>query len=136
MVRLALRSLSINLAGIYIVIQLLSGVISYVGGIQTLITAAVLISLTNLFVRPLINLLLLPVHLVTLGTFRWVANLACLYLVTLIVPNLKIHAFVSQRLDLGYLIIPPIQFSAFGAFILVTIALTSVFHFIYWLFQD
>ncbi|OGD09188.1 hypothetical protein A2397_04365 [Candidatus Amesbacteria bacterium RIFOXYB1_FULL_44_23] len=136
MFRLFLRSISINFASIYIAIIILNPVISYVGGLKTLLTAAVIIALANLFVRPIVNLLLLPIHLITLGLFRWVANLATLYLVTILVPNLKIHAFVSPRLDIGYLIIPPITFSAFGSFILATITLTCVFHFLYWLLQD
>jgi putative membrane protein len=136
MLRLFLRSIAINFASIYIAILILNPVISYVGGLKTLISAAVIIALANLFVRPIINLLLLPIHLITLGLFRWVANLGVLYLVTIFVPNLKIHSFISPRLDLGYLILPPIHFSAFGSFILATITLTLVFHFLYWLLQD
>jgi uncharacterized membrane protein YvlD (DUF360 family) len=98
--------------------------------------AAVLIALANLLVRPLINLFLLPIHLVTLGVFRWVANLVTLYLVTLIIPSLSIHSFTSPRLDLTYLIIPSIHFSAFGAFVVATLTLTTVFHCLYWLLQD
>jgi putative membrane protein len=136
MLRLFLRSISINFASIYIAILILNPVISYVGGIQTLLWAALIIALVNLFVRPIINLLLLPIHLITLGLFRWVANLATLYIVTILVPNLKIHAFISPRIDTGFLIIPPVHFSAFGSFILATITLTLVFHFLYWLLQD
>ena len=72
--------------------------------------AALAIALVNLFVRPIVNLLLLPIHLVTLGTFRWAANLVTLYLVTRLVPNLQIHAFTFPGLDLKYLIIPSMHF--------------------------
>ncbi len=136
MLRLLLRSIAINLASIYIVIQILSGVIVYVGGYKTLLMAAVAISLVNLLVRPIINLLLLPIHLVTLGVFRWVANLVTLYVVTLLVPNLQIHSFISPGLNLRYLILPSMNFSAFGAFLVSTVILTITFHFIYWLLQD
>ena len=136
MIRLFLRSIAINLASIYIAAQILSGVITYVGGYQTLLAAALIIAVVNLFVRPVINLLLLPIHLVTLGLFRWVANLATLFIVTKFVPNLQIHAFVFQGLDLKYVIIPSFHFSAFGAFLVATVILTLTFHFLYWLLQD
>jgi putative membrane protein len=136
MIRLMLRSLAINIASVYIAIQILSGIITYVGGLGTLVLAGVIISLANLFVRPLINLFLLPIHLLTLGTFRWLANLITLYLVTLIIPSLAIHSFISPRIDLTYLIIPSIQFSPFGAFVVATFTLTAIFHCLYWLFQD
>lgn len=136
MLRLLLRSIAINLASIYLAAQILSGVITYIGGYQTLLLASLAIALVNLFVRPVINLLLLPIHLVTLGVFRWIANLVTLYLVTLMVPNLQIHAFTFPGLDLKYVIIPPMHFTAFGAFVVATITLTFTFHFIYWLLQD
>src|SRR3990167_1349758 len=65
MLRLLLRSIAINLASIYIAAQVLSSIISYVGGTQTLLLAALTLAAVNLFVRPVINLLLLPIHLVT-----------------------------------------------------------------------
>lgn len=136
MIRLLLRSVAINLASIYIAAQILSGIITYVGGYQTLLLAALAIAVVNLFVRPVINLLLLPIHLVTLGVFRWVANLVTLYLVTLLVPNLQIHSFTFPGLDLKYIIIPSMHFTAFGAFVVATLTLTLTFHLLYWLLQD
>lgn len=136
MIRLFLRSIAINLASVYIAAQILSGVITYVGGWQTLFLAALAIALVNLFVRPVVNLLLLPIHLITLGVFRWIANLVTLYLVTLLIPNLQIHPFVSPGFNLKYLLVPPINFTAFGAFLVTTVTLTLIFHFLYWLLQD
>ena len=107
MLRLLLRSIAINLASIYLAAQILSGVITYIGGYQTLLLASLAIALVNLFVRPVINLLLLPIHLVTLGIFRWVANLVTLYLVTLLVPNLQIHAFTFPVWTSNMLSFPP-----------------------------
>ena len=136
MIRLILRSLAINIASVYIAIQILAGIVTYVGGLETLIVVGILIALANLIVKPLINLFLLPIHLITLGTFRWVANLITLYLITLIVPSLGIHSFTLQKIDLTYLIIPTINFSPFAAYVVATFTLTAVFHFLYWLFQD
>ena len=136
MLRLLLRSLAINVAAVYLVTQILVGVVSYVGGIQTLVLAAIAISLANLVVRPIINLLLLPINLVSLGLFRWVANLGVLYAVTWMVPNFQVHPFTFPGLNLKYLIVPSISFSVFGAFLVTTVILTLVFHFMYWLLQD
>jgi len=136
MIRLFLRSVAINLASVYIAAQVLSGVITYVGGWQTLFLAALAIALVNLFVRPIVNLLLLPIHLITLGVFRWIANLVTLYLVTWLIPNLQIHSFVSPEINLKYLLVPPINFTPFGAFLVATVTLTLIFHFLYWLLQD
>lgn len=136
MIRLFLRTVAINLLSIYLAANVLSGVIIYVGGYRTLFMAALAIALVNLFVRPVINLLLLPINLITLGMFRWISNLVTLFLVTRLIPNLQIHAFIFSGLDLGYLVIPEIAFSAFMSFVVATLTLTVIFHFLYWLFQD
>ncbi len=136
MIRLLLRSIAINLASIYLAAQILTGVVTYVGGTQTLVMAAAAIALANLIVRPIVNLLLLPLHLITLGFFRWVANLITLYLVTWLIPNLQINSFTFSGINLGYLIIPQIHFSIFGAFVITTLTLTIIFHCLYWLLQD
>ena len=136
MIRLFLRSITINLASIYVSSLILSGIIIYIGGYKTLLIAATAITFANLIVKPIVHLILLPIHLITLGAFRWVANLITLYLITWLVPNLQIHAFTSPEIHFRYVIIPSISFSAFGAFIVATLTLTLVFHFIYWLLQD
>lgn len=136
MLRLLLRSLAINLASVFIAVNVLSGIVTYIGGIRTLFLAATVIAVANLIVRPIINLLLLPIHLVTLGTFRWLANVLTLFLATRFIPGLQIHPFTSHRISLPFLIIPSIDFSAFGSFLYVTLIFTLIFHFLYWLFQD
>ena len=136
MLRLFLRSISINLASVYIAAQVLSGVIVYVGGWRPLFIAALVIAAANLVIRPLVNLLLLPINLVTLGLFRWAANLIILFIATRVVPSLQIQAFTFSGINLTFIIIPPIHFSIFGAFIVTTFTLTVIFHFLYWLLQD
>ncbi len=136
MLRLLFRSIAINLASVYIAANILSGIIIYVGGPKTLLMAAVVIAVVNLLVKPIVNLLLLPIHLVTMGVFRWVANLITLYVVTIVVPNLQIHSFTFPGVDLKYVIVPVVHFSAFGAFLVSTFVLTVTFHLIYWLLQD
>ncbi len=136
MIRLFFRTVSINLLGIYLASQILFGIIVYVGGASTLLLAALVIAGVNLFVRPIINLLLLPINLITLGMFRWVSNLITLFLATRLIPNLQIRPFDFAGADLNIMIIPAIHFSAFMSFVVATLTLTLTFHFLYWLFQD
>lgn len=136
MLRIFLRSIAINLASVYIASQILSEVIIYIGGFKTLFLASLAIAIINLTIKPIVNLLLLPINLVTLGLFRWIANLVTLYIVTWLVPNLIIQPFTSTGFESQYLMIPPIHFTAFGAFIVSTLIFTFVFHTLYWLLQD
>ena len=99
MFRLILRSISINLASVYIAIKILSGIMTYIGGFQTLLMAAGVIALINLFVKPVINLLLLPINLITFGLLSWIVNVGILYILV---------SFVS------YVNIQPLQFAGFS----------------------
>ena len=136
MLRYFFRSIILNAFCIYLSSVIISGLFYYQGGVGTIILAGLIISLSNLFVKPVINLLLLPIHLLTLGLSRWISNLASLYLVTWLLPQLQIHAYAFPGLKLTFIIIPPLHFSAFGAYILATLVLTFCFHFLYWLFQE
>jgi len=136
MFRLLLRSVFINIAGLYLSVVILSGVVAYTGDIKSLFFGSLLIIVINLFIRPVINLLLLPLHLVTLGLFRWIANIAVFYCITMFVSGFTVHPFTSSPLDLPFIIIPSFSFSAFGAFIYATVVFTLIFQVLYWLFQD
>lgn len=136
MIRMLARTLAINLASIYIVAKVMGGVFIIEGGISKFLVAALAISVINLVIRPIINLLLLPINLVTLGFSRWFANVGVLYVATRLVPEMRIVPFISQRLELPFAIIPSITFSAFGAFLYVSLVLSLIFHIIYWIFQE
>lgn len=127
-----LRSFVINTATLYLVTQILPGV-SYIDGYQTLLFAALALTAVNLFVKPLINLLLLPINLLTLGTFRWLVNVAALYLVTLLVPQFQITGFVFPGFSYQGLIIPSIKLTVFWVFVLASFLISLIGSFFYWL---
>lgn len=128
-----LRSLAINAFALWLVSQIFPQGISFAEGFKTLgITAAVL-GLVNLFIRPLINLFLLPINLLTLGMFRWLVNVATLYLVTLIVHDFKISAFTFPGLAYQGIVIPSLPLNIFWAFVFISFCLSFVSAFLSWL---
>ncbi len=58
----------------------------------TLILAAVVMTLLNKIIRPILKILFLPINIVTLGLFSVVLNVALLWLVTYLVPGFHIEA--------------------------------------------
>lgn len=60
------------------------------GGWTTLILASVVLTLLQKIVRPILNLLLLPINIVTLGFFSLVINVIILWLAMVIVPGFHI----------------------------------------------
>lgn len=126
-----LRSFVINTATLWLVTQILPGV-GYAGGYQTLLLAALALTVVNLLVKPLINLLLLPINLLTLGAFRWLVNVAALYLVALIVPQFQINSFLFPGFTYQGFIIPSINLTVFWVFVLTSFLISLISSLFYW----
>ncbi|TSC54147.1 MAG: putative membrane protein [Microgenomates group bacterium LiPW_31] len=127
-----LRLFLINLVSFWLVAKLVGGV-NYSGGFQTLAWAALALMIVNLTVRPLINLLLLPINLITLGAFRWLVNVLALYLVTLVVPQLKISAFLFPGFNYQGFIIPPVYLAIFWVLVIASFLISLITSFFLWL---
>jgi len=99
-----------------------------------IITAAVLTGL-NFAIKPLIKLLLLPVNLITLGAFRWVANVFILWLVTYMVPNLEVIGFQFVGYTYQGFIIPAMYLGQFWALVVSSFFISLATTFLFWLFK-
>lgn len=69
-----------------------------VADVTTAIIAAAVLTIVNLFVRPLVKLVTLPINLMTLGLFTFVINAAMFWLTTLFVPGFTVNGFVPALL--------------------------------------
>jgi len=86
-------------------------------GLNTVILTGIALAVTSLIIKPIINLLLLPLNLITFGLFRWVSYAVTLYIVTLIVPGFEITNFVFAGYPSYWITIPPITLTGVLAFI-------------------
>lgn len=84
----------VNFLGLWAAATLLSG-IDYSGRLRVLIWAALIFSIVNAVVKPLIVLLTLPVIALTLGLFTLVINAFMLYMVTFLYPKFTITSVRS-----------------------------------------
>ena len=80
----------------------------------TLVGAGLVLAVLQMFVRPILKLLFLPVNIITLGIFSWVVNVFIVWLATQIVPGFEIEPTVFLGFRLG----------EFGSFILITFMLS------------
>jgi len=64
-----------------------------VASFRTAFWAAIVLSLVNLFIRPLLLILTLPANILTLGLFTFVINALMIWLVSAIVPGFVIAGF-------------------------------------------
>lgn len=134
MIKRFLRSLAIYTFVIWLIAENLGG-ISYSDNAAILVAAGISLSLVEAFVKPLLNLLLLPFNLITLGTFRWVVNVFVLYIATLLVKGFSITAFSYPGANLGGFIVPAMDLSLFWAYIVVALAISILSSLLFWLFH-
>lgn len=96
MKRFLLRWL-VNFFGLWTAAILVGG-ISYQEHIRVLVWAALIFSIVNALIKPLLVLLTLPVIVLTMGLFTFVINAAMLYLVTFFYSKFDIHSFGAALL--------------------------------------
>jgi len=102
-------------------------------GLNSILLAGVGLSILSLLVKPLINLLLLPLNLITFGLFRWVSSAIALYLVTLVVPGFKIAGFVFSGLASKWIDIPSLNLAGFMAVIAFSLVISIFSSILHWL---
>jgi len=94
--RWLLRSLITTGLSLYLVSLILPG-FTLSGGLTRLAVTAVILTLATKLIKPLINLVMLPINLMTLGLFRWVTHAFTLYLVAWLSPDLTITGFTFNQ---------------------------------------
>jgi putative membrane protein len=104
-------------------------------GATTMIVTGAVLTLTGMLVRPLINLLLLPINLVTFGLFKWASFAITLYLVTLLVSGFKITNFVYPGFSAYWFSIPEITLTGLFAFLAFSFIISFVSSTIYSIFK-
>jgi putative membrane protein len=83
----------VNFLGLWAAAQLMTGSISYDDRLGVLVVAALIFSLVNAIIRPLVVLLSLPAIVLTLGLFTLVINAFMLWLVTLVYRSFQLRSF-------------------------------------------
>lgn len=77
-----------NFIALQIAINYISGV-SFAGGLLELATAAAIITLLNIFIKPFVSFILAPLVFLTLGLFSLIINAILLWLTTYWAPQLS-----------------------------------------------
>lgn len=127
-----LRDFTIYTLSLWLVSQAGEGIVFAKGAI-TLVMAGVGLSLAHFLLRPLINLLLLPINLVTLGLFRWVSNVITLWTVTKIVTDFSIPYYKFFGIKISLYAIPGFETSGLVALVVVSLLISLISGFVFWL---
>lgn len=132
--RTILKHFLIDTVCLYIISQAVSGMV-FAEGLYTLALAGFVLMLATMIVRPIINILLLPINLITFGLFKWVTFAITLYLVTLVVPGFHIGQFVFNGFSSYWFSIPVVTLSGILAFIAFSFTISIISSILNWIFK-
>ncbi len=91
-----LINLLINALAVFITAYVVPGV--FVRDFMTAVVVAVMLGVVNIFIKPVITILALPLTILTLGLFQFVVNALLIMLVGNLVPGFTVNGFLSALL--------------------------------------
>jgi len=94
---------------------------------QTYLLASFIFVIFNWIASPIIKLLLLPINLLTLGLFRWIANVIVLYIFDLLYAGLTISAYTFSGFSSSLISLPPMHLSLFWVLVLSSFLISLSF---------
>lgn len=104
-------------------------------GLVTILLAGAGLTVASLLARPVINLLLLPINLITFNLFKWVSSAVALYLVTLVVPGFKITHFYFAGLSFDFFSLPSLSLGGVLAYVAFAFVISLITSSIYWIIK-
>ncbi|TCP69615.1 putative membrane protein [Baia soyae] len=83
----------LNAVVIFLIAHYVPGI--SVSGAGTALVVAIVLGLANIFIRPIISFLSLPIQILTLGLFTLLINVGMLYVTAFLVDGFEIQNFIS-----------------------------------------
>lgn len=127
-----LRYFLINLVSLWITTQLIEG-LTYTGGIKTLLIGGLVFTVINMFLVPLLKILLLPLNLLTLGLFAWLINVLALYALTTVVSGFQLIPYYFPGLEYNGFTLPAMELTTFWVAVAASLLIGLITHFLQWL---
>lgn len=128
-----LKSFLVEISVLYLVSQVVGGM-HFEKGIESIVVTGIALTLATFIVKPVINILLLPLNLITFGLFRWLSQTITLFLVDLVLQDFSIAAFDYVGYSSNYIEIPPIHTANIWlTYILFSFVISLFAGIIYWI---
>ena len=129
-----IRNIVFYSLALFALTQLLSGV-KVTGGISTFIIGGAVLSVMFIVVKPILNIISIPLNIVTLGLFSFFSNVLILLLLTMFVPQIRITAFVFAGFSYAGFILPKTSLNLISAFVVSGLVLSAIITFLTWLIR-
>ena len=82
-----------GILGLWLAIKFVPGV-RFEGEFKYLLLAGCVLGLINFFIKPVLRAITLPLRMLTLGLFSWIINMAIIWIVDVVFPELIINGLI------------------------------------------
>jgi len=82
-----------GILGFWLATRFVPGVI-FTGEIKDLFLIGCFFGIINFFIKPILNLITLPLRIITLGLFGWIINMGIIWTVDIFFPELNIKGII------------------------------------------
>lgn len=123
--RKLLKNLILNFFTL-LIISKLTGAINFSDDYLVLFWSSLLLLILNKTIKPILNLLLMPINLITLGAGKWIVNLIVLLIIMLVISSFRITSFNFKGFSFSGFTIPVINLPFFWSLILVSLLIEVV----------
>lgn len=125
------RAFTVEFFGLYVASRVASGLV-FQNELEGMVITAMGLAVASMLVRPVINFLILPLTLATMGLLKFLGHAIMLYLVDLALVQFAVEQFDFPGLVSPYLDLPPVHYPAgpfaYVAFSLVISVVTGLVH--------
>lgn len=118
-----LRLLFLNICALYFV-NYVWGNLSFDNSLKNLLLISAILTFFELILKPVINLLLLPINLITMGLIRIVTNTLGLYLTTFFVDNFQLNNIFRPSFTWEGFNFPTLTFNGIMAYVITSVTIS------------
>jgi len=95
----------------------------------TIVKVAIILSVFEILLKPIIKLILIPINILTLGLFRIIIDTFGLYLAIFLLEDFQISNISNVALSLFGVSTPPLNFQNFWSFLITSVTLGIIVNF-------
>lgn len=130
-----IASIIFHIFAIFLVSQTFSG-IKITGGLQFIALAGLALSVLNFILRPIIKLIAFPLQILTFGLFSIFINAGMLYLLTRLLPQIRIVPFILQSISFKTFHTGTYSLNLVESFIFIAFVISCVVTILSWVTRE
>lgn len=119
---------------VYLVMQIIGGFLIQ-NGWDAFLYSVLILTLLMYIAKPIIDLFLLPINLLSLNLASWLVNILTIYIWTLLAKDVTISPWQFEGFKFGLFSLSPFYFLRWQMIILVGIVLTVVIQMLNWILK-